>query len=311
MSKLGGSPETLWDDISFHYSRDSYTLIYRIENLMRKLIANFMLVTVGAEWIVKSAPREIKEAISKSKRKEYLNVLHTIDFIQLADFLLRPYSTCIDQDIIMRLRKAETAEELGELKSLVPQSNWSRYFSSLVECNDEYLQKRWNDLYKLRCKVAHNAIVTKTDYDETRRLAEELAAKLEDAIKKLPQVKVPAAEVEQVAEDAASRISNLMGEFVASWRTLEEHVLDVASRHGEKTKDFKSALEVLHKNGVLHGRRDRALRLRQLRNHVVHPTGVTVSPQQLERALSEIRDLIEVVSVGGNSGTGAPDKNES
>ena len=43
---LGNPPETLWDDISFYYSRQAYEHFYRIETLMRKLIANFMLVTI-------------------------------------------------------------------------------------------------------------------------------------------------------------------------------------------------------------------------------------------------------------------------
>src|SRR5579871_3897327 len=85
MNKMGGQPETLWDDISFYYSANAYRVIYRIENLMRKLIANFMLVNVGAGWIRESTPTEVREAIDKSKRKEYLNVLHSIDFIHLAD----------------------------------------------------------------------------------------------------------------------------------------------------------------------------------------------------------------------------------
>ena len=108
MSKLGGEPETLWDDISFHYSTNAYRVIHRVENLMRKLIANFMLVTVGAKWIDKSAPMKVKEAISKSKRKGYLNILHRIDFIELADYLLHRYSTATNQDIADRSQRAET-----------------------------------------------------------------------------------------------------------------------------------------------------------------------------------------------------------
>ena len=151
MNKVGGQPATLWDDISFHYSKDAYKLIYRVENLMRKLIANFMLVTVGAEWLDESAPKEVKEAIGKSKRKEFLNVLHTIDFSHLANLLLRPYSNTSTEDLHERITNAQTVEDLTALKSCIPQSNWSRYFSVLVECDDGYLKKRWEELYDLRC----------------------------------------------------------------------------------------------------------------------------------------------------------------
>lgn len=46
----GGQPETLQDDVSFHFANKSYPLIHYIENLMRKLITYFMLTHVGKEW---------------------------------------------------------------------------------------------------------------------------------------------------------------------------------------------------------------------------------------------------------------------
>src|SRR5205823_5170303 len=46
-----GEVETLWNELSAHYACKAYPLIHEIENLMRRLIANFMLVTVGREWL--------------------------------------------------------------------------------------------------------------------------------------------------------------------------------------------------------------------------------------------------------------------
>src|SRR5262245_34197029 len=42
-NKAQAHPEVLWDDISAFYGRKAYPLLYEVENLMRKLIANFML----------------------------------------------------------------------------------------------------------------------------------------------------------------------------------------------------------------------------------------------------------------------------
>jgi|GEM_PF-4001725 len=204
MHRTVGQPEILWDDISFHYAREIYDEIYRIENLMRKLITNFMLVTVGAGWVDESSPKEIKDVIDRSKRKESLNVLHQVDFIHLADFLLRPYSTATQDELNDLLRKAETVDDLRAAQDLLPQSNWNRYFSEIVDCGDAYLNTRWKELYELRCRVAHNAIVNKDDRDRAVKLVSELAGKVEDAIRKLPQVRVPQSEVEQIAENAAT-----------------------------------------------------------------------------------------------------------
>ena len=285
MTKVGGQPETLWDDISFHYARNAYTLIHRVENLMRKLIANFMLVTVGAEWVDESAPREVKEVIGKNKRKEYLNVLHQIDFIHLADFLLRPYSTVNSDEVYGLLKTAATIDDLNQIKTLIPQSNWARYFSALVDCDDEYLKKRWEELYQLRCQVAHNAIVSKTDFGRVATLVGELEGKLEDAIKKLPQVEVPRAEVEQVAENAASSMSEKVGEFISIWRELEKRILKAADEDGQRHLSFRKAVEDLKASGKLSDEEfSRALSLSHFRNRLVHSTGHSPEKDEIANA---------------------------
>ena len=72
ISKADGETETLQDDVSSHYARKSYPLVHAIENLMRRLIANFMLVKVGIEWPAEALPSEVKDAVRKSKRNRSL-----------------------------------------------------------------------------------------------------------------------------------------------------------------------------------------------------------------------------------------------
>lgn len=289
MNKMGGQPETLWDDISFHYSMKAYEIIHRVENLMRKLIANFMLVTVGKEWVDESTPREIQDAISKGKRKEYLNVLHQIDFIDLADLLLRPYSTVCNEEIHNRIRQAQDAGDLNEIRALLPQSNWTRYFSALVACDDQYLKKRWDALYELRCKVAHNAIVSKSDYEKTATLASELEGTLEDAIKKLPQVEVPQSEIEQVAENAASSVNETLGEFLYAWRELEKRVFEASGESDRPGASVYRAIQFLKGDGRLDEVQfRRILSLSQFRNHLVHYAGYVPETAEMRKAIEDI-----------------------
>jgi hypothetical protein len=294
MNKVGGQPETLWDDISFHYARSAYKLIYRVENLMRKLIANFMLVTVGAEWVDESTPNEVKEAIGKSKRKEYLNVLHQIDFIHLANFLLRPYSTATNEDVHKLLQDAQTVDHLNHIKTLVPQSNWSRYFSSLVDCDDGFLKKRWDELYELRCRVAHNAIVNKTDCDRVATLVGELEGKLEDAIKKIPQVQVPVSEVEQLAENAAGRTNEQVGEFILLWRELERQAIADPDNETKRPWEFRKWIKLLREKVTLaDDELAQAMWLNQIRNHLVHPSGLSPEVEDIAKANEFLRKLID------------------
>ncbi len=44
------SYEVLWDDVGIYYAKLAYLRIIEIENLMRKLITKFMLVSVGMDF---------------------------------------------------------------------------------------------------------------------------------------------------------------------------------------------------------------------------------------------------------------------
>ena len=100
--------ETLRDDLSFHYAQLAYSLIHEIENLMRKFITYFMITNVGKNWVDESSPTQIKEALGKSKRKEYRDVLQQLDFIHLGDFLFKSYH---EEDISDLFEKIKTLKE--------------------------------------------------------------------------------------------------------------------------------------------------------------------------------------------------------
>ena len=48
------TPIVIWDDISYDYAIKSYPIIYRLENLMRKLITKFMTAKLGLPWPIKA-----------------------------------------------------------------------------------------------------------------------------------------------------------------------------------------------------------------------------------------------------------------
>lgn len=301
MSLTSSQIETLWDDISFHYSRQGYELIHRIESLMRKLIANFMFVTVGKEWVDEASPSEIKKVLETSKRndKTHLNALHRMDFIHLADFLLRPYAKHNDSEIYAQLKKATSLEEYEAVKTLLPESNWQRYFSSLVACADDYLKKRWDELYELRCKIAHNAIVTKVDFERVKSLVQELEVKLEEALKKLPQVTVPASEIQQVAENAVDARHTALGMFFHSWATLEMSLIQTALHLDwqQSRPTIMSAADYLFELGVLdESAKSRISQIRKVRNLCSHAPMEEISHLAIKSIVEDIQLLIGAVN---------------
>ncbi len=270
VAQAGGETETLWNELSAHYAGRAYPLIHDIENMMRRLIANFMLVTVGREWVKETLPKVVEDAVKASKRKDgdkdYLNILHTADFIHLGDFLFAPYSKKTPQDLYAKLKDIKTLEDSKALQEFVPESNWKRYFGSLVACEDLYLKSRWEKLYDLRCKVAHNALITGNDLEEIERLIGEIKPRLEEAIAKLSTVKVPTEEVELVAESAARNINATLGEFITSWQRLEATVARRLAMRGVPTRRVSSGQDLVRLGILEADQMERYEEMRRLRN---------------------------------------------
>jgi hypothetical protein len=300
----GGQPETLWNDVSFYYSKKAYPLIHKIENLMRKLITYFMLTNVGKEWVIEASPSAVREAIDKSKRKQYLDILHQIDFIHLGDLLFKPYQTRSTSELYEMLDSAQKLEDLDldELKDFASKSNWERYFSSIVDCDDEYLNKRWKHLYDLRCKVAHNAIVDRDDYERIIQLVDEVAEHLQKAIDNIDKVHVPEEDKEQVAESVASNISALYGEFIQLWKSFEitlmrtEAGLDADAKPPATFKPPTKVLGVLHKKKLIDDELlDEGRELVNFRNRLVHDAGITFSEKEIRSYIARLEDFIDVL----------------
>lgn len=296
--QAGGETETLWDDLSAHYAHKAYSLIHEIENLMRRLIANFMLVTVGREWAAETLPKTVEEAVRNSKRRDYLNVLDTVDFIHLGEFLFATYSKKSPQDLYAKLKEVKTEEDVKALQSFIPESNWKRYFGGLVTCEDGYLKVRWEKLYELRCKVAHNALMVKADLDEIEKLIGDLKPKLLEAIKKLSKVKVPAEDAEAVAENAARRVNATIGEFITCWQQFESEIGIRTSALGKPKKIIPSPDDLM-KYGILdRSRADHYNEVRKIRNSIVHGPGSEIPVETIKAALGKLQELLAFVEAG-------------
>lgn len=284
----GSIPETIWDDVSLHYSELGYPLIHKAESLMRKLITYFMLTTVGKEWVAETSPTAFKEALEKSKRKQQSDVLHQADFIQLGEFLFKAYPNRDPQHLLAIIAKtrATTDLRLEELQLFVPKSNWERYFAEVVECEDEYLNKRWKELYDLRCKIAHNALVGRGDFGRIQTLLQEVEPFLQSAIKNLGKVEVPPEEKDQVAENAAATLSAAYGDFLLKWKEFEVtlgHLVEPLEPDESRVPRFATTIlkDLFAENMIDEEFYKSALLLTQFRNRVVHSTETPPTEQAL------------------------------
>lgn len=276
--RADGNINTLWDDISNYYSIKAYPEINRIENLMRKLLTTFMLTNIGINWTDETLPTEVKSTIKRKSKNENhnTNLLHETDFIQLADFLFKPYQTKDINNLYKQLKNCKDISELTleELREFIPKSNWERYFKVFVNCEDDYLNKKWARLYELRCIIAHNNLLSQTEFEEISMLVRELEPKIQEAIDNIDNIIIPKEEKEHVIENVVTSIDEKTGEFITIWKTIEKEIRDLHTRNfGESPRNVgvkKMITELIDKSILPNEFLDQFDPIWLFRNKLVH-----------------------------------------
>lgn len=255
IADAGGQVQTLSSDLSAFYAERCYPLIHRTENLMRKLLKVFMVTQVGKDWLDETSPKSVEAAIETARRRggqrsEFGDAVYDLDFIHLGDFLFKSYSRRPLSELIEIIDAADTLTDLDldQLKIFKERSNWERYFSQKVDCTDEYLNKRWVRLYELRNKVAHNAVIGKSEFDEIARLSLEVGEKLEEALEKVDEINIPEQEKELLAEELVSNVNELSGEFINEWRNFESVLRNFAGQEAFESTDGPSNRLMLYRS---------------------------------------------------------------
>lgn len=227
----GNQVQTLWDGIGFKLCKDAYPVIYEVENLLRKLITKFMLCNVGLSWHKESVPAEVRDSIKNKSDKNTVNCLYEADFIQLANFLFKPYSSKDIGGLFSKLENLDSDDALchADFEEYIPKSNWDRFFSDVVSCEKGFIEKRWERLYELRCMIAHNKQFSFEDYDEVIKIANELRPKFVEAIDNLEKVEVPVEEKEKVAESIAISRSSSYEKFLKNMDNISSSIAHISN----------------------------------------------------------------------------------
>lgn len=183
---------TIWDDVGRIYAEKSYPFINEVENLMRRLIAKFMLITVGMSWSKDAIHPDLFKKIENFEEEEkYLNDLHKLDFIHLKQVLFEKKRDISLEEIDRLLSKTTFSDEDKEkILKYIPRSNWEKYFSALIDEKDRSLEQKWELLYKLRNKVAHNRNVRKEEFEKIKGLSLQIKDVIAKATAKLGEIDI-------------------------------------------------------------------------------------------------------------------------
>jgi len=224
--QLKDNIQIIWDGVSFEWSKELYPQIYQIENSLRKLISKFMLTKLGIGWHNSAVPKDVSESIKKENFKPSHSILYEVDFIQLANFLFKPYTIKdskklpeILSDVVIN---GMDEDKKNEILDYIPKNNWDRYFSDLVFFESEQLRKKWEILYEIRCKVAHNKPMQFEDSEQAQKLCTELEEVIEKALDNIDNIEVPEEEQESVGLKTIGIINEPTRSFVDRYLNLND-----------------------------------------------------------------------------------------
>lgn len=206
---------TILDEVSMYYGKKLYPLMIEVESLLREIIYLFMIKNVGSKWFKEQSPKDVKESIQKTSSKNQIKGLDPLtdallyaDFITLGNFFFSEYPLKSDyKHLVQNLKKEEnrTNEKLNEMvEQYESKSNWERYFADKIIV--EGLANKWDKLYEYRNKVAHTRKIAKNDYDEAKKIIDELKPAFQKCLEHLDVENIEMTEAESKAiEDVAEK----------------------------------------------------------------------------------------------------------
>lgn len=292
--------EILWDDTSFCCSQKAYPMIYEIENLMRKLLTKFMLVNVGTKWEKENIPSKIDKSKNQGKEINVGNsLLYQLDFIELSTFLFEPYSTKNSLSDLKAFVNNKDDTIFSVLEQYIPKSNWVRYFNDVVSAEDEYLKKKWEELYKLRCKVAHNNLFGLDDLKRVRTIVTDLKPYINNAIKDLDKITISEEDKESISENLAINTNEQVGHMIVGYNELYDLLLKKYSELiGKNELTMKKMIPVkrlicdLASRGVLDNKEAKIIEyIIRKRNLVVHSSKL-IEKDEIEKIIKDMEECI-------------------
>ncbi len=301
----------LHDGVGEEYCQQGYPTIYKTENLMRKLIAKFMAISIGYDWSDASTPKEVLDSVRTEGKKEKSNFLHEVDFIQLSNFLFKKYTKADSNRFIDSLKEMtdDEAIKVGDLRQYSPFTNWEKYFAKRVNCDSEYLRSKWERLYDYRCKIAHCKGITKQEFDDLVTISEDICEKIQAALDSIGDVHIEETEREELAENFSGTANKNAAEFIAKYNKLtalakvaceltsDEN--DIYAKHETNKTNIQMQSQYLcvAKGLIDKGTTELIKRAQTFRNKLVHRVGIVeISESELIEEMASIDAVIDLLS---------------
>lgn len=220
----------LKDGASEYIACQLYPLIYQVENALRGYLMKFMTTRLGPRWWEVTAAGEWGQKIRQRKTNETVFATHIdnnaylIDFGDLGRMIYAQSSGFTSKDDIIKkiADLEETPAAIREFKNQL-QTNYHKFFKETFK--DRGFQEKWEELEKLRHKVAHNNLFVKADMEAGKKLWQELLDITSSASSLMESVVIDEAEKEAIRQGYVSQ-------GYLDVITEEEFLAELASQEG-------------------------------------------------------------------------------
>jgi hypothetical protein len=193
----------LSDKVSENISRAIYPAINEVENLLRKYLTQFFITQLGMNWWLSTSDDKMKQKTRERKDNEKIfsphidNKAYLIDFGDLGKMIYSQSSGYNEKkDIIKQIDEIDNVEQLKEFKEKL-KPNYNKYFQDTFKKKD--FQSKWENLEKIRHKVAHNNLFVIEDFELAKTLTNDLKEIIESAISDIDENKIDLSASDKIA----------------------------------------------------------------------------------------------------------------
>lgn len=183
----------LEDGVSIAIASRIYSSIYKVESFLRKYVIKFFALKIGPEWWKLTADTEMQKKTNLRKNNEtefsrYINnEVYLIDFGELGKLIYSQSSGNLNREDVVNkiLNLQDNVEALKKFKQEI-QTNYNKFFKETFKENN--FQQDWEELEKIRHKVAHHSLFTKYDQDRSVDLVSNLIKTIDLANKEIDSI---------------------------------------------------------------------------------------------------------------------------
>jgi hypothetical protein len=215
----------LTDDVSKEISENIYPQLNSLENLLRKYLTTFFATRLGPKWWDDIANDELNKKVRDRKNNETLFSKHVIngkeetlvdtksfliDFRDLGEIIYRVSAGNLkSDDITKQIEKLDENDKEGLTKAVINlkneiKTNIKKHFPDFETIE---FQKKWEFLYYIRNKVAHNGLLSKQDNETANSYLKELTEFLKKQNDDLGQLQFDPEEIAVYQENIVKQSS--------------------------------------------------------------------------------------------------------